>query len=74
MRVRNAQALEYKPTVAPISAEPPHTKGIFSNQAAMAQQLLSQLRNISENPDILDLTIEKQSCLIVVFIRNNWLF
>ena len=50
------------PTQAPNSAKPfyttakPfHTKGVFANQAAMAHQLLKQLRNIAENPDILDL-------------------
>ena len=43
------------PTQAPSSAKPFHAKGVFANQAAMAHQLLKQLRNIAENPDILDL-------------------
>ncbi|XP_057314871.1 GREB1-like protein isoform X2 [Hydractinia symbiolongicarpus] len=67
MRIRHSQAQEYKPTVAPISAVPPHTKGIFANQYAMANQLLSQVRNIAENPEILDLTSYlKVEILIVV--------
>ena len=67
MRVCNSRAIEHKPAVAPISAEPPHTKGIFANQAAMAHQLLSQLRNIADNPEILDLaSYLKVEILIVV--------
>lgn len=67
MRLTHAQAQEWKPSVAPIAVQPPHTKGVFANQAAMANQLLSQLRNIGENPDILDLeSFHDLEILIVV--------
>ena len=55
MRIKHSLAQEHKPTVAPHSATPAHTKGVFPNQAAMAQQLLTQLRNVAENPEVLDL-------------------
>lgn len=67
MRISNTQAEEYSPTVAPMGAQPIHTKGVFPNQAAMAQQLITQLRNVAENPEVLDLpSFLKVDLLIVV--------
>ena len=55
------------PKRAPWSVPPSNTKGIFSNQAAMAQQLLSQLSNIADNPEILELpSFVKVEVMIVV--------
>ena len=62
------QAKTQQPKCAPISAKPFQSRGnVFSNQAAMAHQLLKQLRNVAENPDVLDLAsfLHVDICIVV---------
>ena len=65
LSIEDAEAM--LPKQAPLSAKPYHTKGVFANQAAMAHQLLKQLRNVAENPDILDLAsfLHVDICIVV---------
>lgn len=66
-KIASKQAKSTMPLQAPISAKPFHTKGVFANQAAMAHQLLKQLRIVAENPDILDLAsfLRVDICIVV---------
>lgn len=54
-RIDLEEGKKQMPKFAPSSAQLFKARDVFSNQAAMAHQLLKQLRNVAENPDILDL-------------------
>ena len=74
VRMADEEAAAFVPKVSPSSPSPSFTKGIFATQLAMAQQLLSQVGNMAENPGILELPSFARVELLIVVPHNISLY